>query len=137
MEGRIKMKKFELKKEHILLLSDASISWNDSEFGAPGIYPKKPYGNSNVHQDMIKILGLKEIKEGVYEFVLFGEKWLLKGQDKYNIYLEGKDEDSLTDELDKLHKELEIALAIVLRTKSFKKGLYEADDYSSNWRLKK
>lgn len=128
------MKEFTLKREHILLLSNACTSWDNCEFGSPEIDPKRPYGNSDVYQDMLELLGLKEIKKGIYEFKLFSRKWLLKGEDKNNIYLDGADEETLTNELDKLHKETEIALGIILHTKSFKPGIYVADDYSDNWK---
>ncbi len=131
------MKNFTVKKEHLLLLKKTWVSWDDCEFGAPEIDPKRPYGNSDVYQDMLEILGLKELKEGIYEFTLNNKKWLLKGEDKYNIYLEGKDEESLLKELNKLHKELETTLQIVLSAQKFKPGRYIADDYDNNWRLDK
>ena len=128
---------FTLKPEHIELLSRAYVSWDDCEFGAPEINPKRPYGNSDVYQDMLEILGLKELRSGVFEFKLFSKKWLLKGEDKYNIYLEGADEEDLIEKLDELHKELKIALQIVLSTKSFMLGVYEAEKYDNDWKLKK
>lgn len=127
------MKKFELKREHIELLSNTYISWDDCEFGAPEINPKRPYGNSSVYQDMLEILGLKELREGIYEFKLNNKKWILKGGDKYNIYFDGADDELLIEELRNLHKELEIALQIILTTKSFKPGIYVLDDYKNNW----
>ncbi|MFW6119396.1 MAG: hypothetical protein ACOC80_00620 [Petrotogales bacterium] len=126
-------KQFEVKKEHLLLLQRMNVGWSNCEFGAPEVDPKRPYGNSSVEQDILEIIGLKELKEGIYEFMLFGKKWLLRGEDKYNIYLEGADEEKLCEELIKLHKETEIALQICLATKAFKEGLYEADEYSSDW----
>jgi len=110
------------------------VSWDDCEFGAPEIDCKRPYGNSDVYQDMIEILGLTEIKEGIYKFTLFGREWLLKGEDKYNIYLEGKDEGKLLKVLRKLHEELKTALQVCLAAQSFQVGLYEADEYSINWK---
>ena len=127
--------KFTLKLEHITLLSNAYTGWDDCEFGAPEIDPKRPYGNSNVYQDMLEILGVKEIKKGKYEFRQFGKRWLLKGEDKNNIDLDN--ETDLCDELDDLHKELETALQIVLKTKSFASGLYEAEKYGNDWKLVK
>lgn len=127
-------KQFEVKKEHLLLLQRMNVGWNDCEFGAPEIDPKRPYGNSDVEQDILEIIGLKELKEGIYEFVLFKKKWLLKGEDKYNIYLEGEDEEKLCEELNKLHEETQTALQICLSTQTFKAGTYEADKYSYNWK---
>lgn len=128
-------KKFEIKEEHLKLLQRMYVKWDNCEFGASCIDPKRPYGNSNVPQDMIEILGLKELKEGIYEFVLNGKKWLLKGEDKYNIYMDGADEETLIEELDKLHKETQTVLQICLATQSFKIGNYEAEEYGINWNL--
>lgn len=50
---------FELKREHVLLLQNAYVSWNDCETGAPTIDPKRPYGNSYVEGDVAKILGIE------------------------------------------------------------------------------
>lgn len=127
-------KKFEIKEEHLILLSKMYVCWQDCEFGAPEIDPKRPYGNSDVIQDMIKILGLKTLKEGIYEFELYDEKWLLKGEDKFNLYLEGKNEQKLVDKLIKLHKETQTALQICLKIKKFKKGRFEAGAYSQDWK---
>ena len=52
------MKKlFELTEEHIKLLRQMCVSWDDCEFGAPAIDCKRPYGNSDVYSDIAKILG--------------------------------------------------------------------------------
>lgn len=126
--------KFNLRPEHLKLMSKFSVGWNDCEFGAPEIDPKRPYGNSDVYQDMIEILGFKELREGVYEFTLFGEKWILKGEDKYNIYLDGKDEEKLCGKLRELHEETEKALSVCLSALSFDEGMYERDDLSDDWR---
>ena len=125
---------FEIKEEHLELLQRMCVGWQDCEFGAPEIDPKRPYGNSDVHQDMIEVLGFNELKEGIYEFILFGKKWLLKGEDKHNIYLEGADEEELLKELDKLHKETEQALQICLEIKEFKVGIYEHEKYGGVWK---
>jgi len=125
--------KFEVKAEHLKLLQRFVVCWQDCEFGAPEIDPKRPYGNSDVHQDMLEVLGFEELKEGIYKFKLFGKEWLLKGEDKYNIYLEGADEEKLIEELDKLHKETETALQICLDAQSFETGFYEAEKYGGEW----
>ena len=54
------MKTFELKEEHLKLLARANWRWQDCEFGAPEIHPKRPYGNSSVIQDIAEILGEEE-----------------------------------------------------------------------------
>jgi hypothetical protein len=48
---------FTITPEHIKLLKNASVRWDDCEFGAPAIDCKRPYGNSSVILDMVEILG--------------------------------------------------------------------------------
>ena len=124
---------FTIKSEHLKLLKHFCVGWDDCEFGAPEIDPKRPYGNSDVYQDMIEILGLKKIKEGIYKFQLNKTEWLLKGEDEYNLYLDGPDEEKLLKKLDILHKESETALQICLATQKFEIGKFEADEYDVNW----
>ena len=109
------MKTFTLTKDHINLLSKMWVSWEDAEFGAPSIDPKRPYGNSGseIYRDMRKALGV-DLPECPHCKEVLGE--------------------TNNKDLDDLHKELETALQIVLRTKAFEPGEYIADDYSSNWR---
>ena len=131
----MKTQRFELKEEHLKLLQRFAVGWQDCEFGAPEIDPKRPYGNSDVYQDIVEILGLKKMKEGIYKFVLFGEECLLTGEDEYNI--DFGDEDELCKMLSKLHKETEIALQICLVTLSFKPGIYECEEYGNDWKFVK
>ena len=105
----MKKQKFTLSKDHIKLLRRFQVGWQDCETGAPEIDPKRPYGNSDVETDMHEILTGKDQPDGCPD---------------------GKREEYL-----KLHREMENALQIVLVTGSFKPGKYEADEYSSNWRL--
>lgn len=128
-----KEERFTIKIEHLKLLENMYVDWDDCEFGAPAINPKRPYGNSDVEQDMIEILGLKELKKGIFEFTLFGRKWLLKGEDKHNIYLEGKDEEELIEVLNKLHKETQIALQICLTLQTFETGIFVRHEYKDDW----
>ena len=86
---------FELKEEHLTLLSKTYVTWDNCEFGAPSINPKRPYGNSDVMDDMKDILG--------------------------DYYSER--------ELRSFHKELEIALQIVLRNKTFEPGIFKHTCY--------
>jgi len=51
-----KMEKFTLTKTHLKLLRRFEVGWQDCEFGAPEIDPKRPYGNSDVEEDMREIL---------------------------------------------------------------------------------
>lgn len=107
------MKKFELKQEHLDLLKKAYVGWGECEYGAPCIDGKRPYGNSDVERDIAKILNWKINKE-------YDE--LSKSQIK---------------EAEKLHRETEIALQIVLRhvDKKLKLGTYTCDDYGRDWKF--
>lgn len=48
--------KFKVTPEHIKLIRHMIVDWQDAEYGAPAIDPKRPYGNSDVEADMLKIL---------------------------------------------------------------------------------
>ena len=109
-------KEFTLTEEHIKLLSKMVVGWQDCEFGAPEINPKRPYGNSSVILDMAEILGMESMV-----------------CPHCDTPLEEQDEDKLND----LHKETETALQIVLSTQSFKPGKYVVDRYKHDWVMKK
>lgn len=119
------MNTFEIKPEHLKLLQHAYVGWDDCEFGAPEIDCKRPYGNSGVIQDILEILGVKTLREGVYEFAFGGRTWLLKGEDEYNIEFVGAEDEVLRDTLVQLHKETAIALQICLVVQKFEAGIYE------------
>ena len=123
---------FELKEEHIKLLNGAYVSWDDCEIGAPCIDSKRPYGNSSFFQDMIEILGGEEVSDSVYKIKLYDKIHIIDFEND-DIYEDRGEE--LRNILEKLHRELEIALQIILVTKSFKPGLYECDKYDINWEL--
>ena len=57
------MKTFILKPEHVALLRNSYWDWDGIEFGAPRMNPKRPYGNSDVLDDMRKILPAKSDDE--------------------------------------------------------------------------
>lgn len=120
------MKRFELTEDHIKLLSRMYVGWDDCEFGAPEVDPKRPYGNSDVHGDMLKILGW----EPKYVITIGSREYPIDETDCYfNVPQE------IQDILDNLHKETHTALQIVLVTKSFTPGIYECKDYTEDWRL--
>lgn len=41
---------------HLALLRRACWDWNECEYGAPSMDPKRPYGNSDVEDDLAEIL---------------------------------------------------------------------------------
>ena len=96
------MQRFEITPEHLKLMRRMNVGWQDCEYGAPEIDPKRPYGNSYVEGDILKILEL-----GEYEEI----------------------PDELSLKLRKLHEETQTALQICLCTGTFEAGLYEAPDY--------
>ena len=100
---------FELKQIHLDLLKETYIYWNSCEFGAPGIYCKKPYGNSDVENDIAEIIKLK--KKGNFNYE--EEEWNEKAYD----YM--KD----------LHAQTQIALEIILHCQTFRLGRYKKKNY--------
>ena len=102
-------KLFELKDEHIKLITSSYISWNEgyNSFGAPTIDLKRPYGNSDV--------------EGDVHYILSGEQ------------LEGELDFITLNHYKQLHKETETALQIILRNKSFETGVYKYTFIGDKW----
>lgn len=98
---------FTLTEDHVKLLRQFRVCWDEGEFGAPCINPKRPYGNSDVPED------IHEILTGTHRGTLTEEQ-----VQRYTA----------------LHAELEYALAIVLRTGAFEPGAYVRDEYQQNWR---
>ena len=122
---------FEVKKEHLMLLRKACVDWDDCEFGAPCINPKRPYGNSCVYTDMVNILGAHPAGEGVFVLNLFGKDYVIYGDDKNNLDVENKE---LIMVLDTLHKETETVLQIILSTGTFSVGVYRLkSEYGCEW----
>jgi len=107
--------KFTLTEKHILLVTEMFVDWDSGEFGAPCIDPKRPYGNGDVIDDIIRILDID----------------VLTDEDDYNIV-----SDDLHEHLSTLHEETQIALQIILRTQSFVPGDYECEPYDGKqWEL--
>jgi len=101
------VKRFKLTKDHLKLLRRFNVSWQDAEFGAPAIDPKRPYGNSGVTDDIHKILtGRDDLTENEHEYYK------------------------------NLHLDMQTALQIVLATGKFKAGTYECGEYDyDGWKL--
>jgi hypothetical protein len=96
---------FRLTQEHVTLLQHMYVEWSDVEYGAPEIDPKRPYGNSDVVDDICQMLGLETMpdseNEGEFVFSHHARRHAAS-----------------------LHLETETALQIVLATGSFRLGLY-------------
>ena len=107
------VKDFTVTDEHLRLLRRAYVSWEDAEFGAPSIDPKRPYGNSNVYGDIAEILGVPDSERTDEEPSPEAEWRFLR-----------------------LHVESAIALQIALATGEFRTGRFVRDDQwdSRSWR---
>jgi hypothetical protein len=107
------VKRFTLTDEHLRLLRRASISWDDTEFGAPCINPKRPYGNSNVFADIAEILQVPDSEwMDAYEDLIPDAEWRFL----------------------RLHVETAIALQIGLATGEFRTGRYvRGNEWDSTW----
>lgn len=112
MIERSMKKRFELREEHLKLLRNMCVGWDDCEFGAPAIDCKRPYGNSGVHEDIANILGINGFEDSDGEIHFSEEQEAL---------------------MNMFHEETKTALQIVLVTGKFDKGIYVADEYSKNW----
>jgi hypothetical protein len=98
------MKQFELTENHIKLLNRMYVYWDDDSYdGSPRIDSKRPYGNSDVVND-------------VYE-IIHGKEWDYDEQDEMP--------EEIYEQMLELHRETATALQIVLCTKSFEPGTYE------------
>ena len=104
---------FTVTEEHLKLLRRARVSWDDAEYGAPAIDPKRPYGGSSPDRDMAEILGLPD------------SEWL----DQNGNVIPGAE-----DRFARLHAETALALQIVLATGEFRPGRYtRTDQYEIDW----
>lgn len=112
-------KNFVVTEDHIKLLQNVYFSYDDyTEFGAPEVNPKRPYGNGDVYGDIGEILGWeKEELESEY----------------YDEYTYSDDQRT---EMLKLHKEMTIVLQILTKNLFIEVGEYEASQYGSDWKKK-
>jgi hypothetical protein len=108
-----RIKRFTVTNEHLRLLRCSYISWDETEFGAPGINPKRPYGNSNVFADIAEILDVPD------------SEWL-DANEELNPDAEWR--------FLRQHVETAIALQIGLATGEFRSGRYvRGNDWDDNW----
>ena len=108
---RQKVRTFTLTTNHIKLLREMHVGWQDCETGAPEIDPKRPYGNSYVPGDVARIL---------------------------TGHRPGPNDEPLTEDEEHhyilLHNETKTALQIVLSTGTFEPGKYVCEDYGRKWK---
>ncbi len=110
---------FTITLTHLMLMQKMYVGWNDDEFGAPEINPKRPYGNSAVLVDVAEILGLRQMisfEFGDHSYKVDHEDWW------YDM------PDELADVLAALHAQTRIALQICLVVQKFEVGTYQKTD---------
>lgn len=114
---------FRVLPEHVKLLQNAYTSWNESEYGAASVDPKRPYGGKDVTTSLLRILGIKPDKEDRPD-----DDFEANPYDTEEYF---KEETILR--VEQLHMDTETVLQIFLRTGSMLPGLYEAEKYHHNW----
>jgi|ERR1044072_1330746 hypothetical protein len=106
-------KTFTVTEDHMKLLPHLWFNYNDyTEFGAPEVDPKRPYGNSDVYGDIAEHL----------EIVGVEDSW---GDVEYT-------EDQRYDMLN-VHKDMTTVLNIMVRNNGVRPGRYRASAYGQNW----
>lgn len=105
------MKTFELKTEHIKMMSELNFKTTISLIGGdryiPAVDRKRPFGNSGITSNVLEILGCEcDDETGEY-----------KADD--------------VDMAEMLIIELPVAIEIVMHNKTFKPGMYEVNEYSA------
>ena len=92
---------FVLKQGHLDLMKHMYVDWGNCEFGAPAINCKRPYGDGDVLESIIKILlpALEDYGDEMPQFIEEAAK--------------------------KWHAEMLTALQIVLCTQQFRLGTYK------------
>lgn len=105
------METFTVTHDHLKLLRMMYVGWQDCEYGAPEINPKRPYGNSDVEGDIAEILG-----------------WAYEEDEYYGL------PEDLRGEARDLHRQMQTVLQILLCNLHIYPGKYERKDrYSIQW----
>ena len=117
IENLERVREFTITQDHLKLLRRMYVDWDDCEYGAPSINPKRPYGNSDVENDIAEIINFPKKGNWDKEDEIWNEK--------------------AEEELFYLHKQMQIVLQIVLVTGKFEEGEYvKKDNYDDlSWEL--
>lgn len=112
---------FQLTEDHLKLLNHMYIQWGDDGYeGAPAVGIKRPYGNSDVFGDIAEIVADWPLPKRNYR-----DDYMLYNADGDIVRVEARDGRTFRHaDFERLHKETETALQIVLCTRSFMPGLY-------------
>lgn len=110
IENIERAKKFTITDNHLKLLRSMYVDWDDCEYGAPCINPKRPYGNSSVEDDIAEMI-----------------KWD-KEEEMWN--------EKASKELYHIHREMQIVLQICLCLGKFETGNFvKQEEYDSlSWK---
>jgi len=110
---------FKLTDDHLKLMKRMFIEWDDTAYdGAPAVNIKRPYGNSDVPNDVAEIVSGREDDDTPDSPFHYGRDGDLRS-------VEAEDGRVLTvEDLTAIHKEMATALQIVLCTGAFRTGLY-------------
>jgi hypothetical protein len=102
---------FTITEDHMKLLHSMYVDWDHTEFGAPAIDCKRPYGNSDVVADIAEILGHD------------APDW------------ESDDYDEQFDKYRRLHEEMQTVLQILVRNISddYIGEYIKEPPYGMNW----
>ncbi len=112
------LREFTVTEDHLKLLRRVYVdNWDPGEgYGAVGINPKKPYGNSYVERDIAVIVDAPD------------EDWLYENGHKAYVT------DEAAERFTRLHVEAMVALQIVLATGEFRPGRYRlATRWGIDW----
>ena len=116
-ESLRELTEFMVTEDHLKLLRRVYVdSWDPGEgFGAVGINPKKPYGNSYVERDIAEIVDAPD------------EDWIY--EDGHKAYVTEEAAERFT----RLHVEAMVALQIVLAVGEFRPGRYRRTRWRIDW----
>lgn len=105
--------RFELTEDHLKLLRRMNFRWEDDCYdGAPAVDCKRPYGNSDVWEDVAEIIGIPKMEDDSGD----------------SHWPKGTREKCMT-----LHRETGHALEIVMAFQSFSTGTFVRNSDWGNW----
>lgn len=114
--------RFRLERHHIDLLKRARVQWESGpSSGAPCINPHLPYGSRPALQVVADVLGLEHTRETRQ----------VTDQDGHSGYASVYPKETVA-KCYAVHRETELALAVILATGSFDLGWYAHD--GNRWR---
>lgn len=106
-------KKLILTDDHLTLLQNMNIDWDDCEYGAPCVNPKRPYGNGDVESDVCENLG-----------------WVKEGDDGHSPCWSSVQRNKAYW----IHREMLSALQICLQLMTLETGVYESATGYQDWK---